>query len=89
MKRITDIEKLYVSEVLENGFRASLGSVFNNHLEKTFRETFGVNYAIGHVNGTATMHTALLTLGVGPGDEFVVPPLTMSSTALAVLQAGG
>jgi perosamine synthetase len=88
MKRITDLEKLYVSEVLENGFRSSLGSVFNNRLEKTFRETFRANYAIGHVNGTATMHTALLTLGVGPGDEVVVPPLTMSSTALAVLQAG-
>lgn len=88
MKRISDLEKLYVSEVLENGFRASLGSVFNNRLEKTFREIFGVNYAIGHVNGTATMHTALLTLGIGPGDEVIVPPLTMSSTALAVLQAG-
>lgn len=88
MKRITDLEKLYVSEVIDNGFRSSLGSVFNNRLEKTFRETFGVNYAIGHVNGTATMHTALLALGVGQGDEVIVPPLTMSSTALAVLQAG-
>jgi len=32
------------------------------------------------------MHTALAALGVRPGDEVVVPPLTMSSTALAVLQ---
>ncbi len=88
MKRIDDLEKLYTAEVLDSGFRASLGSVFNTRLEKSFSQKFGVNFAIGHVNGTAAMHTALLTLGVGPGDEVVVPPLTMSSTALAVLQAG-
>jgi perosamine synthetase len=34
------------------------------------------------------MHTALAALGVQPGDEVIVPPLTMSSTALAVLQNG-
>lgn len=88
MKRISDLEKLYVLEVLENGFRSSLGSAFNTRLEKQFRESFGAGYAIGHVNGTATMHTALLALGVGPGDEVIVPPLTMSSTCIAVLQAG-
>jgi perosamine synthetase len=47
-----------------------------------------MNYSIAHVNGTATMHTALAALGVLPGDEVIVPPLTMSSTALAVLQNG-
>ena len=41
------------------------------------------------VNGTATLHTALAALGVGAGDEVIVPPLTMSSTAISVLQAGG
>jgi perosamine synthetase len=88
MKRVAELEKLYISEVLENSFRASRGSAFNNRLEKLFSETFGVLYSIGHVNGTATMHTALLALGVGPGDEVIVPPLTMSSTAMVVLQAG-
>lgn len=33
------------------------------------------------------MHTALEAAGVGVGDEVIVPPLTMSSTSLAVLQA--
>lgn len=88
MKRVTDLEKLYALEALENGFRASLGSAFNTRLEKAFCERFGASYAIGHVNGTATMHTALLALGIGRGDEVIVPPLTMSSTSLAVLQAG-
>ncbi len=56
-------------------------------LENAFAEKFGVKYAIAHINGTATLHTALLAAGIGPGDEVIVPPLTMSSTAFAVLHA--
>lgn len=85
MKRISDLERKYVLEALDNEFATSLNSVFNNRLEKTFAEKFKSKYAIGHVNGTATMHTALVALGVKPGDEVIVPPLTMSSTSLAVL----
>jgi perosamine synthetase len=88
MKRITDLEKKYVLEVLENQFETSKNSIFNNRLEKAFAEKFNSNFAIGHVNGTATMHTALVALGVSTGDEVIVPPLTMSSTSLAVLQNG-
>jgi perosamine synthetase len=86
MKRFTDLEKKYVLEAVENEFNTSQNSIFNNRLEQKFREVFDVNFAIGHVNGTQTMHTALAALGIGPGDEVIVPPLTMSSTALAVLQ---
>ena len=88
MKRITDLEKKYVLEALDNGFATSLNSVFCNRLEKTFAEKFNSKYAISHANGTATMHTALVALGVRPGDEVIVPPLTMSSTSLAVLHNG-
>ncbi len=86
MKRFTDLEKKYVLQALDNEFSTSLNSFFNNRIEKTFAEIYHVKYAIGHVNGTATLHTALAVLGVGPGDEVIVPPLTMSSPALAVLQ---
>ncbi|MHA1381290.1 MAG: DegT/DnrJ/EryC1/StrS family aminotransferase [Candidatus Helarchaeota archaeon] len=86
MKRFTELERKYVLQALDNEFSTSLNSVFNNRLEKKFTEIYNVKYAIGHVNGTATMHTALAALGVDPGDEVIVPPLTMSSTALAVLQ---
>lgn len=88
MKRIGDLERKYVLEVLDNQFETSKNSIFNNRLEKAFAEKFNSNYAIGHVNGTATMHTALAALGVSSGDEVIVPPLTMSSTSLAVLQNG-
>ena len=88
MKRISDLERKYVLEALDNEFNTSKNSVFNSKLESVFAQKFNSNFAIGHVNGTATLHTALVALGVEPGDEVIVPPLTMSSTSLAVLQAG-
>jgi perosamine synthetase len=88
MSRIGDLERQYVSEVLNNEFNTSLNSVFNNRLESAFAKKFGISFAIGHINGTATLHTALAALGIGKGDEVIVPPLTMSSTAISVLQNG-
>lgn len=56
--------------------------------EKAFAEYVGAKFAIALCNGTATLHTALVALGVKPGDKVVVPPLTMSATTMAVLHAG-
>jgi perosamine synthetase len=89
MKRISDLERKYVLEALDNEFATSKNSVFCSRLEKAFAHKFKSKYAISHANGTATMHSALVALGVKPGDEVIVPPLTMSSTSLAVLHNGG
>ncbi len=86
MNRFSELEKKYVIEALDNEFNTSKNGIFNSRLEKKFSEIFNVKYAIGHVNGTQTMHTAVAALGVKAGDEVIVPPLTMSSTSLAVLQ---
>ncbi|MDQ3756266.1 MAG: DegT/DnrJ/EryC1/StrS family aminotransferase [Actinomycetota bacterium] len=86
--RIGDRERAYVEEVLAAGFRSSSGSVMAGRLERLFAERFGVGFAITFVNGTATLHAALAAAGVGPGDEVVVPPLTMSSTTFGVMQTG-
>ena len=85
MKRFSQLERKYVLEVIANGFSTSKNNIFNNRLEQKFADIFKTKFAIGHVNGTQTMHTALAALGVKSGDEVIVPPLTMSSTALAVL----
>ena len=87
MQRITELERTYVMEVLDSQFRTSAGSVMTKRLEAKFAQVFGVKYAISFINGTATMHAALSAAGVGPGDEVIVPPLTMASTAFAVLHA--
>ncbi len=84
-KRISEKEYQYVSEVLDNYFRTSSGSIMSTRLEKAFAEKFNIKYAISHINGTATLHSALAAAGIGSGDEVIVPPLTMSSTAFAVL----
>ena len=88
MKRINEYELKYLKEVLDNEFSTSRNNIFNNKIEKKFSEIIQVPYAIGHVNGTQTMHTALYALGVSKNDEVIVPPLTMSSTSLAVLHNG-
>lgn len=87
MMRISEKERAYVSEVLDSQFRTSAGGMMTKRLEEKFAELFRVKYAISHNNGTATMHSALAAIGVGPGDEVIVPPLTMASTAFAVLHA--
>ncbi len=87
INRIGEKERVYVEEVLNNSFRSSKGAVFMSRLEAAFAHKFGSRFAISFVNGTATMHAALEAAGIGAGDEVIVPPLTMSSTSLAVLHA--
>jgi perosamine synthetase len=78
-------ELRYVAELFQSGYPGTPNKDFVGLLEETFARKFGSQYAISHVNGTATLHSALVAGGVGPGDEVIVPPLTMASTALAVL----
>jgi len=87
VQRIGDKERQYVEEVLSSQFRSSAGATFMTKLEQAFADKYGVKYAISSVNGTATMHAALEAKGIGEGDEVIVPPLTMASTSLCVLQA--
>ena len=87
MKRIGDLERKYVLDVLDSQFRSSKGAKYMTKFENTFKEKFESKFAISHVNGTATMHSVLEAAGIGIGDEVIVPPLTMSSTSLAVLHA--
>lgn len=88
IKRISEREKKYVLEALDNEFSTSKNGVFTSKMESKFSDIFKYEYSISHVNGTATMHTALHSLGVSAGDEVIVPPLTMASTSLCVLQNG-
>src|ERR1039458_10771046 len=46
----------------------------------------GMPYAVGLSSGTAALHLALVLLGVGPGDDVLVPPFTFVATAHAVVR---
>jgi perosamine synthetase len=83
--RFGDEELIYIKEVLDSGFGSSTTGNMNQRLEAAFAERFGVRYAITHANGTATMHSCLGAAGVGPGDEVIVPALTVISTGSVVL----
>jgi perosamine synthetase len=86
-RRVTEKERSYIMEVLDGEFRKSAEGMMTERLEKKFAEIFGVRYAISHVNGTVTMHSALAAAGVGQNDEVIVPALTMASTAFSALYA--
>ena len=88
MKRFSELEKKYVLDVIDNEFSTSKNSIYNNKLEATFANRFNSKFAIGHCNGTATLHVALMACGVKAGDEVIVPALTMSSTSIPVVLMG-
>jgi dTDP-4-amino-4,6-dideoxygalactose transaminase len=56
--------------------------------EKRFAEWQGSRYAVSTANGTAALHVALSALGIGPGDEVIVPSYTFIATSFSVVQAG-
>lgn len=49
----------------------------------------GARYGVAVSNGTAALHAAMHALGIGPGDEVIVPPMTFAATANCVLYQGG
>jgi len=79
-----DIEK--VKEVLNSLFLTT-GSV-TGEFEQKFSQYTGLPYVVGLNSCTAALHLALLTLGVGPGDEVITTPMTFLATATAVLHTG-
>lgn len=83
--RFGEEELSFVREVLESGAGSSTLGTMNYRLEKAFAAKFGVRYAITHNSGTSTLHSCLAAAGVGPGDEVIVPALTVISTSLAVI----
>ena len=49
----------------------------------------GAKDGVAVCNGTAALHAAMFALGIGPGDEVIVPPITFAATANCVLYQGG
>jgi perosamine synthetase len=56
--------------------------------ENDFSRFVGVRHGVAVANGTVALHLALAALGVGPGDEVIVPDLTFAATLNAVLYCG-
>ena len=77
----------YVAQVLQTGW-LSAGGVFTKRFEEAFANLIGVQHALAVQSGTAALHTAMLALGVKPGDKVVVPNYTCGACVTSVLQTG-
>ena len=80
-------EKKYVNECLDSTWISSKGK-FVNEFEKAFSGYIGVKHGTGVCNGTVAIHLALVALGLGKGDEVIVPTFTYIASANPILQVG-
>jgi perosamine synthetase len=78
----------YVMDAVQSGWVSSLGA-YIDIFEHKFAEFCGTRYAVSVCNGTVGLHLALEVLGIGEGDEVIVPDLTFVATANAVRMARG
>lgn len=79
-----------VAKVIESGKIFKTDSVLKTvyHAEELIREKMGAKFAIDMTSGYAALVAGLIALGVGPGDEVIVPAYTYIATAMAVVKVG-
>ena len=84
---ISGNEEQYVLEALRSSWISSSGK-FLDRFEAEFAQAVGTKFALAVSNGTVALHLAMLGMGIGPGDEVIVPSLTYIATANAVRYVG-
>ncbi len=77
-----------VAKVLTSGKVNYWTGKVGMQFEDEFAKWSGAKAAISCTNGTAALHIALSALGVGPGDEVIVPSYTFIASSFSVVQAG-
>lgn len=84
---LTGNEKKYVTDCLDSTWISSKGE-YIQRFEAGFADFIGVRFAATVCNGTAALHLALLALGIGEGDEVIVPTLTYIASVNAIKYCG-
>jgi len=85
--KIGEKEIEYVVKCIRSNWVSSLGESVTE-FEERFAEYCGCKFGVATNSGTTALHLALATLGVGNGDEIVIPTFTMIATANAVTYTG-
>jgi perosamine synthetase len=80
-------ERKYVNDCLDSSWISSKGGYIQK-FEEEFSKFVGVDFAVSTCNGTVALHLALVTLGVGPGDEVIVPTLTYIASVNSIAYTG-
>ena len=90
MYRIGKEEIAELTKVIESGdlFKINGGVRESENAEAKLRELFDCNHAIFLTSGHAALTSALVAMGIGPGDEVIVPAYTYIATPMAVVAAG-
>ena len=84
---ITQKEIDYVTDAVTNAWY-SKANIYNERFEQAFANYLGVRHAISLPSCTSAIHLSLLALGVGPGDEVIVPDLTWIASAAPINYVG-
>jgi perosamine synthetase len=84
---ITQKEVDYVTDAVSLAWYGN-ANIYHERFEKAFAEYLGVRYALALPSCTSAIHLSLLTLGVGPGDEVIVPDATWIATAAPIAYIG-
>lgn len=80
-------EKKYLTECIDTGWVSANGR-FITEFQERFAAYCGSKYALACSNGTVTLHLIVKAMGIGPGDEVIMPTLTYVATANAVAECG-
>jgi perosamine synthetase len=80
-------EVSYASDAARSGWNAHW-SEYINQFESKFAQYAGTKYAISTSSCTGALHISLAAMGIGPGDEVIVPDVTWVATAAAVVYVG-
>lgn len=81
-------EKKYLLECIESGWISSEGP-FVKEFEVRFAQRMGRKHGIAVCNGTAAIDAAVEALGIGPGDEVIMPTFTIISCVSQIVRNGG
>lgn len=80
-------ELKYLNECIKSNYISSKGN-FVKMFENKFAKFIGAKYATSCCNGTCALHLAIATLGIGYGDEIIIPTLTFIATANSIINNG-
>lgn len=80
-------EAKYLAQCIETGWISSEGP-FVRRLEEGMADIGGQRHGIAVMNGSVALEVAVVALGLGPGDEVILPSFTIISCAAAIVRAG-
>ena len=84
---ITQKEIDYVAAAVKDGWYQN-ANVYHERFERAFADYLGVRFAVSLPSCTSAIHLSLAALGIGPGDEVIVPDITWIATAAPISYVG-